>query len=41
MVRRGTEIERHTGVDSTSLAGVIVGKFSGRTDKKSALQTGR
>jgi hypothetical protein len=34
MVFLGTEIERRTGVCSTSLTGVIVGKFTGRNDKK-------
>ena len=41
MVRRGTEIEHRTGVRSTFLIGVFVGKFTGGADKKSALQTGR
>ena len=40
MIHQGTQIEHHTVVDNMSLRRKHR-KISGRTDKKSALQTGR
>ncbi len=41
MVRLGRDIEDRTVVSTTPLTSVIAGKFTGRADKKTVLQTGR